>query len=79
MVRPRMILSTRLFLDFRRVEQRGDDSGRADADRDARLHELLPPLLAGFVPFAVVGHVIPLKRDFLRTSMRPRSTLEALR
>ena len=74
-----MRLAARLLLDLGRVQQRGDDRGRADADGHTCLHELLSPLLAGWIMFAVVGHVIPLKRDFLRTSMSPQATLEALR
>ena len=58
------MLAARLLLDLGCVEQRGDDRRRADADRDAGLDELLLPLLAGFIPVAVVGHLAPLERRF---------------
>src|SRR6185437_1503386 len=54
MVRPQMSLAARLFLDLGRIKERGNDCGRADSDRNARLHQLCPPLFARFV--AVVAH-----------------------
>ena len=72
-------LAARLLLDLRGVKERGDDRSRADADRDARLDELLPPLLAGFVLPALVGHVGSLNAYGSRTSMSASQTMEALR
>lgn len=74
-----MSLAGRLLFDLGSVEQRRDDGGRTDADRDSRLHELCPPLLAGFIPFAVIGHVKPLKRSLAGTSIGLSATLEAAR
>ena len=42
-----MTLSARLLLDLRGVEQSGHDRRRANANRDARLYELVPPFLFG--------------------------------
>ena len=74
-----MNLASRLLFDLGCVEQRGNDRGRTDADRDSRLHELCTPLLAGFIPFAVVGHVTPLKRALGGTSIGLSTTMEAVR
>ena len=52
-----MPLVARSFLDLRGVQQRRDDRGRADADRNARLHELCTALLARLVEIVtVVAH-----------------------
>jgi hypothetical protein len=71
-------LATRLLLDLRRVEKRGDDRRGTDADRDSGLDELLPALLAGIILVVVVGHVTPLEQSVPRTSMSAGVTLEAL-
>lgn len=72
-----MTLSARLLLDLGSVEERGDDGGRADPDRDAGFHELRPALLAGVITVVAVGHLEPLNASLPRTSMFDGPTMEA--
>ena len=72
-----MKLAAGPFFDLGRVEERGDDRCRSDADRDACLHELRPALLRGIVPVVVVGHVTPLKHFAWHPSMFAGATMEA--
>jgi len=73
-----MSLTARLFLDFGCVEERCDDRCRADADRNACLHELRSALLAGVVSVVAVGHFQPLNHFAWLPSMFACATMEAV-